>query len=214
MKKHLKNQVKTKDSAKTASLSSLSITAIDRDDLIDLQLFFDEIKIKYGLNLKINHSISAYENEIIAQKKCDEFWQDIFKKADMFLKVYQSSPTSYTTTEKGERFLNTENLEKFTKIKLHPFSVIIIANTVEKKDTDIYQIKNTISPLDNEKYSGISTAEFAFKINVKPESIRVRHCNTGSYFGIVPQKLPNGRSLWPEDAVQQLINTKRPKKKP
>ena len=208
----MKNKIETLNSPQKADLSNSEKKTMDPDDLIDLQIFFDEIKEKYGFNLKINHGISAYENEVIAQKKCDEFWKDIFKKADMFMKIYESSPASYTTPEKGERYLNPENLENFTKMKLHPFSVIVIVNTIQKKETDINKIKNTISPLDNEKYSGISTAEFAHRIGAKPDSIRVRLCETGSYFGIKPHKLPNRRLLWPLDAVQQLIDKKRPKK--
>lgn len=42
-----------------------------------------------------------------------------------------------------------------------------------------------------------TTAEFAVKYLVKPNSVRTRYCLTGSYFGIVPKKLPNGRLAWP-----------------
>lgn len=53
--------------------------------------------------------------------------------------------------------------------------------------------------------SGITTESLANSLGGKPSSIRVRLCETGSYFGIKPHKLPNGRLLWPADAVQQLI---------
>lgn len=42
-----------------------------------------------------------------------------------------------------------------------------------------------------------TTAQFAGKYLVKPATVRTRYCLTGSYFGIVPNKLPNGRLLWP-----------------
>lgn len=51
---------------------------------------------------------------------------------------------------------------------------------------------------------GLSTDELANMLNLQPGSLRVRLCKTGSYFGLVPTKLPNGRLQWPADAVQQL----------
>ena len=44
----------------------------------------------------------------------------------------------------------------------------------------------------------ISTEAFGAAIGgIKPQSIRVQLCRTGSYFGIRPSKLPNGRLAWP-----------------
>ena len=57
----------------------------------------------------------------------------------------------------------------------------------------------------NNQHNGITTENFANSIGCKPSSIRVRLCETGSYFGVKPHKLPSGRLLWPTDAVQQLI---------
>lgn len=57
----------------------------------------------------------------------------------------------------------------------------------------------------NTQHNGITTETFANSIGCKPGSIRVRLCETGSYFGVKPHKLPSGRLLWPADAVQQLI---------
>lgn len=51
----------------------------------------------------------------------------------------------------------------------------------------------------------MTTNEFAAKIGNLGPSIHRRVCLTGSYFGIKPTKLPNGRLLWPDDAVEQLI---------
>ncbi|WP_425471631.1 monooxygenase [Salinisphaera japonica] len=51
----------------------------------------------------------------------------------------------------------------------------------------------------------MSTAAFADSIGAKAGSIRVRLCQTGSYFGIKPKKLPNGRLLWPADSVERLL---------
>lgn len=41
------------------------------------------------------------------------------------------------------------------------------------------------------------TEAFAAKFAVKAASVRSRYCREGSYFGIKPHKLPNGRLLWP-----------------
>lgn len=49
---------------------------------------------------------------------------------------------------------------------------------------------------------GISTEVFAARRLVKPESVISRLCRTGSYFGIRPDKLDNGRLLWPDDPPQ------------
>lgn len=48
------------------------------------------------------------------------------------------------------------------------------------------------------------TEQLANAIGIKASSIRTRLCKTGSYFGLKPYKLPNGRLLWPADAVAQL----------
>lgn len=46
----------------------------------------------------------------------------------------------------------------------------------------------------------LSADEFAALNQVKPQSVRARLCRTGSYFGVIPLKLANGRLAWP--AVQ------------
>jgi len=57
--------------------------------------------------------------------------------------------------------------------------------------------------------AAVTTESLAETIGVKPTSIRVRLCRTGSYFGLRPIKLPNGRLLWPADAIDRLA-TYRP----
>jgi hypothetical protein len=42
------------------------------------------------------------------------------------------------------------------------------------------------------------TESFAAANGVKGHSVRARMCRTGSYFGITPMKLANGRLLWPD----------------
>ena len=51
----------------------------------------------------------------------------------------------------------------------------------------------------NFKYE-LSAEQFASLNQVKSQSVRARLCRTGSYFGIRPLKLANGRLAWP--AVQ------------
>lgn len=47
----------------------------------------------------------------------------------------------------------------------------------------------------------LSTDKFASGNGVKGQSVRVRLCRTGSYFGVKPLKLANGRLLWPDVRV-------------
>lgn len=43
-------------------------------------------------------------------------------------------------------------------------------------------------------------------LSVKPASIRRAHCIKGEYLGITPRKLPNGRLIWPGEAVRRLLS--------
>ena len=49
-----------------------------------------------------------------------------------------------------------------------------------------------------------TTEALADRLGIKPQSLRARVCRTGSYFGLRPLKLPNGRLLWPADSVERL----------
>lgn len=44
----------------------------------------------------------------------------------------------------------------------------------------------------------LTTSKFAAKNGVVSVTVRHRYCTTGSYFGITPSKLVNGRLLWPD----------------
>lgn len=46
---------------------------------------------------------------------------------------------------------------------------------------------------------GQSTEQFAAARLVKAASVISRVSRVGSYFGVRPQKLPNGRLLWPDE---------------
>lgn len=43
----------------------------------------------------------------------------------------------------------------------------------------------------------LTTEEFAKQNLVKPQTIHARYCRFGSYFGVLPTKLSNGRLRWP-----------------
>ena len=52
---------------------------------------------------------------------------------------------------------------------------------------------------------GISTKVLAAGAGgIQPKSVIHRYCKTGSYFGLRPIKLANGRLLWPDDSLEQL----------
>lgn len=57
-----------------------------------------------------------------------------------------------------------------------------------------------------EARSPLTTETFAAELALKPQSLRKRYSQTGSYFGICPIKLPNGRLRWPADAVERLLS--------
>lgn len=52
----------------------------------------------------------------------------------------------------------------------------------------------------------LTTEEFADALRLKAQSIRAALCRQGHYAGVRPSKLPNGRLLWPADAVARLIS--------
>lgn len=53
--------------------------------------------------------------------------------------------------------------------------------------------------------AGLTTLQLASALELQEQSIRKRYSQTGSYFGVRPSKLPNGRLRWPNDSVQKLI---------
>lgn len=59
----------------------------------------------------------------------------------------------------------------------------------------------------------MNTKQLAEKIGILSTTIHRRVCTTGSYFGLRPQTLVNGRLLWPEDAVEQLLAQRSQKTK-
>lgn len=54
----------------------------------------------------------------------------------------------------------------------------------------------------------LTTEQFASLLALRPQSIRKRFNQTGSYFNVLPKKMPNGRLNWPHDSVEQLLKSK------
>ncbi|AHE99392.1 monooxygenase [Thioalkalivibrio paradoxus ARh 1] len=46
-------------------------------------------------------------------------------------------------------------------------------------------------------------------MQVTPEGIRVQLCRSGSYYGLRPDRLPNGRLAWPADSLERLLEAGR-----
>lgn len=51
---------------------------------------------------------------------------------------------------------------------------------------------------------GITTEQLATLLHLKPQSLRAALSREGHYFGLRPRKLPNGRLIWPDDALRRL----------
>lgn len=51
---------------------------------------------------------------------------------------------------------------------------------------------------------GFTTQELATGLGLKPQTLRKRYSETGSYFSLVPVKCKNGRLHWPPDAFELL----------
>lgn len=48
----------------------------------------------------------------------------------------------------------------------------------------------------------LSAKQFGALNQVKSQTIRARLCRTGSYFGVIPRKLANGRLVFPAVQVE------------
>jgi hypothetical protein len=53
--------------------------------------------------------------------------------------------------------------------------------------------------------SGLTNDELAAICKTKPQSITWRLCKYGSYYGLIPRKLPNRRLVWDRDEVMGLL---------
>lgn len=51
----------------------------------------------------------------------------------------------------------------------------------------------------------VSTREFSKVARVQPNTVHVHHARYGSYYGIKPEKQPNGRLFWPVHEWKEMI---------
>jgi len=51
----------------------------------------------------------------------------------------------------------------------------------------------------------LSTKEAADIAKKKPQTLRAAYCLRGHYYGVVPEKLPDGSLLWPANFLEQLV---------
>lgn len=63
--------------------------------------------------------------------------------------------------------------------------------------------------MNNETPHGLSTRQLAQFMGVLAESIRVQLSRAGHYHGLRPDRLPNGRLLWPADSRERLLDAGR-----
>lgn len=70
----------------------------------------------------------------------------------------------------------------------------------QRISTDTMDIQMEQGKNPEPKYSQTSAA-FGAKHGVKGETVRTRYYKTGSYFGAVPIRGPNGRLLWPDNST-------------
>jgi hypothetical protein len=52
--------------------------------------------------------------------------------------------------------------------------------------------------------SGFTTEGLAEATGHKPQTLRAAYCKNSHWCGLRPSKLPNGRLLWPADAIERL----------
>ena len=90
--------------------------------------------------------------------------------------------------------MNANSLLMPRPAQVPPLLLNHIVGSVRPKPDDVV--------LSNRK---LTTAELAAALSMREQSIRKRLSQTGSYFGIRPVKLPNGRLRWPTDSVGRLI---------
>lgn len=53
---------------------------------------------------------------------------------------------------------------------------------------------------------GFTTEALADGLGLKPQTLRAAYCKNGHWCKLVPVKLPNGRLLWPADAIVRLTS--------
>lgn len=52
----------------------------------------------------------------------------------------------------------------------------------------------------------LTTKEVAERMRIAPTTVHKRCCAHGDFWGVLPVKAPNGRLLWPMEAIQALLD--------
>lgn len=51
----------------------------------------------------------------------------------------------------------------------------------------------------------LTTKQFADALGITPDTLRRALCVGGSYFGVIPIKMPNRRLIWPTEGRDRLV---------
>ncbi len=51
---------------------------------------------------------------------------------------------------------------------------------------------------------GFATSKLAWHLGITAGGLRLALCKKGNYYGLVPERLPNGRLIWPADSLERL----------
>ena len=62
-----------------------------------------------------------------------------------------------------------------------------------------------LAPFAGNVPAGFTTGQLAHALSMQADSVRKRYWQTGSYFGVRPAKLPNGKLWWPADSLDRLL---------
>jgi hypothetical protein len=112
-----------------------------------VKLHMDDVNKLCGLNLIYNDKISASKNFELLNDECDAFWKKISDDAYNFLSELEKSikSNSKSSNLQSDIFLFPENINSFVDLKIHPFSVILIADRM--RDETLKKAKKLIPSL-------------------------------------------------------------------
>ncbi len=65
--------------------------------------------------------------------------------------------------------------------------------------------KNLKGAIHDAKPTHYQTSDFARLFGAEIQTPRASYCRKGHWLGIKPVKLPNGRLMWPADAINALL---------
>lgn len=50
-----------------------------------------------------------------------------------------------------------------------------------------------------------STEQAAVALGIQPQTLRAAYCRTGSYYGVIPTKMPNRMLRWDVEDIARLL---------